>query len=164
MRTQNLKDFSKDLFLPTFFNFALKVNIAAQKVFASIFAIALDVLTFPIRFFATPYCLYLNWRHPEIHSLTHLIGQYPGPDVVNLVYEVQNVQVADSYTENGDTFQNATKAAIKGVMSVALKRIPGGIKSCTSETEENISYICMNGEWMQVKKTSVEHPNPTLAI
>lgn len=49
VRTHNWKSFSKDLFLPTLINHAIKVNDAAGKIFAIIGAIILDLLTLPVR-------------------------------------------------------------------------------------------------------------------
>lgn len=49
VRTNNLKNFSKDFFLPTTLNHAIKVQHAVGKVFAILAALVLDVLTFPIR-------------------------------------------------------------------------------------------------------------------
>lgn len=49
VRTNNLKNFSKDFFLPTTINHAINVQHTVGKVFAILASLALDVLTFPIR-------------------------------------------------------------------------------------------------------------------
>lgn len=49
VRTNNLKNFSKDFFLPTTLNHAIKVQHTVGKVFAILASLVLDVLTFPIR-------------------------------------------------------------------------------------------------------------------
>jgi hypothetical protein len=49
VRTDNAKNFCKDVFLPTFFNQALKVRSAAAKCFAILFSLILDIATLPIR-------------------------------------------------------------------------------------------------------------------
>lgn len=49
VRTNNLKNFSKDFFLPTTLNHAIKVQHAVGKIFAILASLVLDVLTFPIR-------------------------------------------------------------------------------------------------------------------
>ena len=50
VRTNNLKNFSKDFFLPTTVNHAIKVQNTVGKIFAVLAALILDALTFPIRF------------------------------------------------------------------------------------------------------------------
>lgn len=155
-RTQKLKDFSKDFFLPTFVNFSLKINNIALKIIASIFAIALDVITAPIRLLTTPFRVYYNYQHPEAeHPLVNLIKGNPqsqkaiDDNFVNLCYEVQNVQTSNPSApdEEGNIFQNASRSTIKGTMQIALKSIPGGIKNQSSEEEEAANYLGMNGEW-----------------
>lgn len=49
VRTNNFENFSKDFFLPTFINHAIKVEHVAGKVFAIFASLILDVLTFPLR-------------------------------------------------------------------------------------------------------------------
>jgi len=49
VRTNNLKDFSKDFFLPTTINHAIKVQHVVGKIFAILASLVLDVATFPIR-------------------------------------------------------------------------------------------------------------------
>ncbi len=156
IRTQNLQNFSKDFFLPTFVNFCLKINNKALKIFASIFAIALDVFTAPIRLLTTPFRIYYNYQHPEAeHPIINLIKgndqskKAMEDNFVNLCYEIQNVQISISSgpDEKGNTFQNASKSMIKGVMQIALKSIPGGIKNKSSEEEVAATYQGMNGEW-----------------
>lgn len=49
VRTNNLKNFAKDFFLPTVINQALRVNHAVGKYFALFFATLLDLATFPVR-------------------------------------------------------------------------------------------------------------------
>ncbi len=144
-RTQNLKDFSKDFFLPTFVNFALKVNNIAIKVIASIFAIALDIVTFPVRFFATPFRFFYNLKHPEEkHLITQLIHE-PKSDVVNLVYKIQN-NIIENPAKDGISYF-AKKSSVEGFIPVALKRMPGEFISQSFEREEGIKYTGLNGKW-----------------
>lgn len=49
IRTDNLKNFAKDFFLPTFFNQAIHVDNTAGKIFAILGSLVLDTITFPIR-------------------------------------------------------------------------------------------------------------------
>jgi|GEM_PF-4607488 hypothetical protein len=157
LRTQNLKDFSKDFFLPTFVNFSLKINNIALKIIASIFAIALDIIMAPIRLFTTPVRIYDNYKHPEVeHSIISLIEKNPGSqkaiddNFVNLCYKVQNVQMSNPSVpdEEGNTFQRAAKSVVKGTLQIALRRMPGGIKGQSSEEKESSTYLGMNGKWI----------------
>lgn len=49
VRTNNLKNFGKDFFLPTVANQAVRIQHSAGRVFAILGALILDSLTFPIR-------------------------------------------------------------------------------------------------------------------
>ncbi len=49
VRTDNWENFSKDFFLPTLVNHAIKVQHAVGKIFAILGALILDLITFPIR-------------------------------------------------------------------------------------------------------------------
>lgn len=156
MRTQKLKDFSKDFFLPTFVNFSLKINNIALRVIASIFAIAVDIISFPIRLLTAPVRVYYNCKYPESeHPLINLIknnSQFQKvleDNIVNLCYEAENVQISEPSLpdEEGNTFQNASKSAVKGILQIALKSVPGGIANHFSEEGESVSYLGMNGEW-----------------
>lgn len=50
VRVHNWRDFSKDFFLPTTVNRAIKVQHIAGKAFAMLIALFVDVATLPIRF------------------------------------------------------------------------------------------------------------------
>ncbi len=148
IRTHSLEDFSKDFFLPTLVNFSLKINTVALKIIASVFALTLDILTAPVRLFATPIRIYYNYKHPESeHPIKNLINGRDD-DVVSLCYEVQNVQINDEAPdEEGNTFQNAIKSTVKGTIEIVLKRIPGGIHHSSSENKVDAIYSAINGEW-----------------
>lgn len=49
VRTNNLKNFAKDFFLPTTINRAIKVQNTVGRIFAILFSLVLDTITFPIR-------------------------------------------------------------------------------------------------------------------
>lgn len=71
IRTNNLKNFSKDFFLPTTINHAIKVQKAASKPFAILASLILDVLTFPIRFLTCIPRIISNAKQEE-----HLLHKY----------------------------------------------------------------------------------------
>lgn len=87
LRMDSWQHFAENFFLSTFVHYALKVNHVALKVIASIFAIALNVITLPIRFIMTPFYAYANYNYLEpAHLIEHDLG-VAGHDVVNLCYE-----------------------------------------------------------------------------
>ncbi|MEC7840152.1 MAG: hypothetical protein VX777_08960 [Chlamydiota bacterium] len=49
VRTNNLKNFAKDLFFPTIANQVPRINSVAGKIFAGLGALILDLMTFPVR-------------------------------------------------------------------------------------------------------------------
>lgn len=163
LRTQNFKVFSKDFFLPTFVNFSLKINNIALRIIASVFAIALDVITAPIRLLTTPFRVFYNDRHPETrHPLVNLIEAQTERTIddnfVNLFYEVQDVRITNTSTpeEQGNTLQEATRSTVKGSMRIALKTIPGGVKRQVSEQQEAAGYLIKNGKWVLEGISTVE--------
>lgn len=155
LRTQNLKDFSKDLLLPTFVNYSLKINNLALKIIASIFAVALDVVTLPLRLMTTPYRIYYNYKNPEAeHPLTQLMNENQAQkkideDVVRLCYEVQNIQMDPPTEKNGGWSQEARGQTISGTMKVALKRLPGEKVFHFEEKVESAGYFrAYDKEWV----------------
>ncbi|MCP5506787.1 MAG: hypothetical protein H7A37_00580 [Chlamydiales bacterium] len=68
VRTNSWKNFSKDFFLPTVVNHAMKVDNIAAKIFAVLGAIILDVLTLPIRLVTAPFRAALS-NKKESHDL-----------------------------------------------------------------------------------------------
>lgn len=165
LRTDTFKNYSEDLFLPTFIHYSSKINNFVLKFLASIFAVAFDIVTVPIRIMTTPLQLYYNNGPEEKHPILNLMRNTPQVqkaiegNAVDLCYEVQNVQISNPTYEDGNTFQNAKKSVIKGTIQVALKKLPGGIKSQSEEEKENTSYLGMNGDWVienfDTSKTSI---------
>lgn len=157
LRTQNLKDFSKDFFLPTFVNFALKINNLALKIIASIFTIILDIATAPLRLLTTPFRIYYNRKRPESeHPLINLIKSNPQSqkalktNFVDLCYESNNVRIVKDDTDLPENFyERASKITIKGTIKVALKVMTGERKKQFNEEEESAIYIRYDadGEW-----------------
>jgi hypothetical protein len=59
VRVDNVADFGRDLFLPTFVNHVLKIKNVFLKVLAAIIAIPWDLLTLPVRCLTSP----LRWAY-----------------------------------------------------------------------------------------------------
>lgn len=75
VRTNNLINFSKDFFLPTLVNQALKIEDTACRIFASLGALLFDLLTFPIRLFTFIPRIINNCKKPDHPSFTYLQEQ-----------------------------------------------------------------------------------------
>ena len=73
MRTNSFKDYAEDLFLPTFLHHSSKINNFAIKFLASIFAIAFDIVTLPIRIVTTPFQIHKNNIPEEKHPVLDLM-------------------------------------------------------------------------------------------
>lgn len=152
LRTQTLNDCLEDLFLPTFIHFALKVENIALKIIASVFAIALDLLTLPIRFIALPLRVYYQSHAPEpkhpmieliegnVHSQKALQDQ-----CVMLHYEVEEVRIHPE-NEEGRRF-GADKIVRVGTVQIILQPTPRG-ENTSSELESLVRYSKQNGEWV----------------
>lgn len=126
LRTQNLGDFSRDFFLPTFVNLSLKIHNTALKIIASVFAVALDILTFPVRLLTSPFRAYYNHTHPEP---VHPIESPDGP----LGYPVNGDQVTLRWKVGAP--KDGEGEVRRGSLRVAIKRIPD-FRSMVSTSEK----------------------------
>ncbi|MCK5641906.1 MAG: hypothetical protein KAJ19_13975 [Gammaproteobacteria bacterium] len=71
IRTDSFKGFAEDLFFPPMVQNALKIENFIGKIFASFFAIALNILTFPIRLAASPLRFAYNQFNGEMQHPLH---------------------------------------------------------------------------------------------
>lgn len=76
VRTNTLKNFAKDFFLPTTVNQALRVKPLAKRVFAVLAALVLDTLTFPIRLLTCIPTILTNTK-PEDHPFYQYLKTDP---------------------------------------------------------------------------------------
>ncbi len=157
LRMDSWQHFAEDFFLPTFVHYALKVNQVALKVIASIFAIALDVITLPIRFITAPFYAYSNYNYLEpAHLIEHDLG-IAGHDVVNLCYDKKETIVGAPV---GGLPQNGSKYTYKGTKKVALKNLVGGVSGRPIEVEKIESYVNVNGQWNWTKQITGSATKP----
>ena len=153
MRTDTPAHFSKDFFLPTWAHFASKINNVVLKYFVAFFAVALDLVTLPVRLLTTAYQLYYNNKHKEKHPALELIGQRPDAHkvleegVVNLCYTIDTVKTSAPTIDGGDSFQNAEQTLVEGTIRVALRRLPG-LERASSEKTTGNAYSGRNGVWV----------------
>lgn len=89
VRTNNLKNFSKDFFLPTTINHAIKIQHAVGKVFAILAAFVLDILTFPVRLITVIPRTISNAKQEEHPLREYLIAQ----GVDSKLLELEHVRV-----------------------------------------------------------------------
>lgn len=96
-RTNNIKNFSMDLFLPTFFSQALKVKNTVAKCFAILSSLIFDIATLPIRLLTAAPWVLINKKTARIenHPLHQYLSENHAPEKilavehlrVNLVWE-----------------------------------------------------------------------------
>lgn len=75
VRTNNFKNFSKDFFLPTTINHAIKVKSIVVKIFAILASLILDLLSFPIRILTVIPRVIVNAKQDKIKLNKYLIAQ-----------------------------------------------------------------------------------------
>lgn len=128
-------------------DFSTKINNLALKIFASIPAVILDIITIPIRSITT---LFRNNSPEETHSMINLINKdATSPnnyEVVKICYELRDVKMEEVVRENEDEYQDAVKSVTTGVIRVALQRLPGE-KGHITKKNEGVPYNRKNDEW-----------------
>lgn len=75
VRTNNLKNFSKDFFLPTTLNHAIRAHCFVSKFFAIPSSVILDFLTFPVRIWNCRSRIISNANRNEISFHRYLIDE-----------------------------------------------------------------------------------------
>lgn len=150
LRTDNWKDFAIDLFLPTFINHAIKVDNIALKIIASLFAIALDIITFIPRLVASPFRAIYNNKHKSEHPLEGLLKDKPKftqaakSGVLKIQVKFENVAIQEDEDLNTKT---AKKFAVDGFLMVTIKRLPELKANQPEFNEESVDYMLVEGEW-----------------
>jgi len=126
LRTDNWKDFAKDIFLPTFVNHALRINNFVLRIFASIFALTLDVITFIPRVIVSPFrAIYNHKNHKNKikHPLISLIENNPhSAESIKSGIVKLRVKFQDIKTFNEGKMAHQFK--VEGYMTVAIKALP----------------------------------------
>ena len=86
--TARLNNFAKDLFLPTYLNYAITIDESVLKIFASIAAIAFDLLFLPVRLFTCPFRIIRNAAQPthplRVHLIVNGVNEQQQGDVVRV--------------------------------------------------------------------------------
>jgi hypothetical protein len=137
-RTDNIRDFLKDLFLPTFVNRALKVQFLTERIFVSIAAIALDSVTFIPRLFLSPLKAIYDYKNNTEHPLATLIKNHPAAAQAmrNGILKI-HVHFKDVKINNDRVlFGTAKEDEIIGTVPVAIKHLPR-----YEESSNNYLYI-----------------------
>ena len=163
-RIDSRKNFAKDFFLPTVVNRASKVNNLALRFFACLFAVVIDIASFPLRLLISPIQAIYRSRHPEIHPLKSLLpGDLAPADqpkeltdalaegIVTVEYALHTYSVIKE--SNGDirTEENTTL----NVAQIALERQPGFNNNESAETQYHASHLLKSGgnEWDKIENT-----------
>ncbi len=79
VRTDNLKNFSKDFFAPTVANYAIKVQGIVKKIFVILLALIIDAISFPFRLLTCIPRIIYNAKQ-EIHPLHKYLKQQQDVD------------------------------------------------------------------------------------
>lgn len=151
LRTDHLKNYATDLFFPTCVHFSLKINNKAVRIILSSLAVIFDLATLPIRAVATPFRFKYNRSHPEQnHPLVDLLqDRVKNLSSVQMNFKVENTLITTKTTDiEGHSFQNGTQTINEGTVRLALKRMPGGITSKSSQSSSTCHYLIMDGEWV----------------
>lgn len=152
-RTDNVKGFMEDVFLPTFVNFALKIDNHALKVIGSITAIVFDLLTLPIRLVVTPFRVIYNRCNPEEkHPLRALIeenGEQLSNEEDFLTIHCKTIEVIEE--EEGEEahpgLRRRSRTCMEITVRVALKTLPGTGESPMEMTKITSYSLENNQEW-----------------
>lgn len=140
LRTQPAKEFLKDLFIPNLAT-TLKTKNIALRIFTSLFAVVLDVLTFPVRLVLTPFRAIYNSKHPEQkHPLVTFLeneGVSVDDDTVKIFCKEESVKI-----EEEDDHKRAYQDIANGTVTVALKRFVGGQEANDVTFTKSLTYIC----------------------
>lgn len=154
LRTQNGEELIEDLFFPTFAHVARKVDNIALKVMVAIFAIALDIMTLPIRSVTTPFRIWYHAYYPEKdHRLVRLIKENKEAQV-DLNYKIQKINFVLPTEENQFT-TNVTRCVVKGTLHLTS---PDGTQERSPEVEEimppeQINFLS-SSPWLTGEKLS----------
>lgn len=114
-----LKTWSKDLFLPTFVNQALKIEPFALKIILSIGAILFDLATLIPRLILTSIRTIVNYSNSEKHPLKNIIKVHDKDTAndldegfVNIIYKLDVPQ------------EDKSLLSYKGKMKIAIRQVP----------------------------------------
>lgn len=156
IRTDSLGNLSKDLFLPTVVNHALKVKNVGLRIFATVPAFILDAVTFIPRLITTPFrMLYNNAHKPPEHDLIKLIKDNPkaknalkeGIIEINIITDVVKIEKVGDRPIGKETITKTRNL-------VLTKVLPGSHSKQETLWEEN-QYTWKGGTQWEGK--SVAH-------
>lgn len=157
LRSDTLKNFAKDLFAPTYFHFTSKIHNTALKVFTSLFALALDVASLPIRIITAPFRVAEMRKNPQQanHPIIELIKDRPEATqalqdkVVFVTYETVRTDVQEPAKASQP--KKATKIIKTVTKRVALQQLPGGIISNKTYEKDTMRATEREGGFWHVK-------------
>jgi len=152
-RTDNWRDLTKDLLLPTFINHAFKIDHFVLKIFASIGAVVLDVLTIIPRLITSPFRAFYNYKTENTHPLISFIKtelpftQLTHSNILKIDVNLEKIATHWISCSTGD-LNTATKTITSGHCYVAVKSIPGSTLK-PRIVDQVINYMEVNKEWQK---------------
>ena len=170
-RIDSRKNFAKDFFLPTVVNRASKVNNLALRFFACLFAVVIDIASFPLRLLISPIQAIYQSRHPGVRLPLPLeeglrsnledwmfterekaaIGVALEDGFVTVEYALHTCEVKEN--PNGDSGIYVKERSTLTVAQIAFKRLPGYNTSESTEFEYKVSHSLANNTWSLVSDT-----------
>ncbi len=175
LRTDNVKDFCKDFFLPGFVNLAHLVDGIALRIFVTCLLLPLDAITFPVRLVTTPLrAAYSHMAPVYIHPLKKKLGDsVKNEKFLNVTYKSTETSHA------ADEIRGCTKKVItnKKTTKVYLDSLPISREESTYENREevfapekkdilkqgdNINLWDPNISWFQIAGTQGSGKNSSL--
>ena len=143
VRANSFKNFAKDFFFPSLINLALKVDSFILGLFAATLALALDIVTLPIRAVTTLPMAFFNACRCEQSLKTYLKQQ----NVDSHLFESDSVKVTLVETE---VIDEATKKQTRNKGFVNFIQVPW---SPVSEPLEESKWSCVkvNDAWHHLR-------------
>jgi hypothetical protein len=151
IRTDNWCDFAKDLFLPTFINGALRIDHLICRIFVSIFAIAIDLVTLASRLVTAPFRAIYNCANKSEHPIIPLIANHDDTQdalekgLVEIIIFGKQITISQG-VEGSEEFSSATETSKKVNLLVVTKELPAIQEKKMTETVIR-TYEGYQGEW-----------------
>lgn len=165
VRTDAWGDFAKDLFLPAFINGALRVDCLFCQVIVSILAIAVDIVTFPVRLITAPLRAVYNCMNRSEHPIASLIAHQDAAQEALENGQLEVVITGKQVTIHPDEgeLSRAIQVSKKVHVLVVTKELPAIQQNAGIETKIT-TYIGYEGDWAIESHISSSDSGSTFAF
>lgn len=144
IRTDNIRDFAKDLFLPSFFYISQNINDIALKTLIKVGAIFLDCITFLPRLLTTPFRLMYNFYTVKEHPLIVFVkGNPEAKEAIKdgcfeICYKYREVKVNNNGINRGPAYNEILE---KTTLVFTKQQINNRKKTCNNLLQGQILVI-----------------------